>query len=85
MARRSAGASGRALLSAYTYIILLTSRDRKEDRLEGLRAGDDDFLTKPPDPDEFAVRLEIAERILKVHAQLAAQNSTSQSSPRSTS
>ncbi len=58
----------------YTYIILLTSRDRREDRLEGLRAGADDFLTKPPDPDELAVRLEIAERILKVHAQLARQN-----------
>lgn len=58
----------------YTYIILLTSRDRKEDRLEGLRAGADDFLTKPPDSDELAVRLEIAERILKVHAQLARQN-----------
>jgi diguanylate cyclase (GGDEF)-like protein len=58
----------------YTYIILLTSRDRREDRLEGLRAGADDFLIKPPDPDELAVRLEIAERILKVHAQLARQN-----------
>src|ERR1017187_4173794 len=58
----------------YTYIILLTSRDRKEDRLEGLRAGADDFLTKTPDPDELTVRLEIAERILEVHAQLARQN-----------
>jgi two-component system cell cycle response regulator len=58
----------------YTYIILLTSRDRREDRLEGLRAGADDFLTKPPDPDELTVRLEIAERILKVHGQLARQN-----------
>ena len=58
----------------YTYIILLTSRDRREDRLEGLRAGADDFLTKPPDPDELTVRLEIAERILTVHAQLARQN-----------
>jgi diguanylate cyclase (GGDEF)-like protein len=63
-----------AALEQYTYIILLTSRDRKEDRLEGLRAGADDFLTKPPDPDELTVRLEIAERILKVHAQLARQN-----------
>jgi diguanylate cyclase (GGDEF)-like protein len=63
-----------AATERYTYIILLTSRDRKEDRLEGLRAGADDFLTKPPDPDELAVRLEIAERILKVHAQLARQN-----------
>jgi diguanylate cyclase (GGDEF)-like protein len=58
----------------YTYIILLTSRDRREDRLNGLRAGADDFLTKPPDPDELAVRLEIAERILRVHQQLALQN-----------
>jgi two-component system cell cycle response regulator len=59
----------------YTYIILLTSRDRREDRLTGLRAGADDFLTKPPDPDELAVRLEIAERILAVHQQLSYQNS----------
>jgi diguanylate cyclase (GGDEF)-like protein len=58
----------------YTYIILLTSRDRREDKLQGLRAGADDFLTKPPDPDELAVRLEIAERILAVHSLLARQN-----------
>ena len=58
----------------YIYIILLTSRDRREDRLNGLRAGADDFLTKPPDPDELAVRLEIAERILAMHEQLARQN-----------
>ena len=31
----------------YTYIILLTSRDRYEDKLQGLDAGADDFLTKP--------------------------------------
>jgi diguanylate cyclase (GGDEF)-like protein len=70
LCRRIRAASG----DRYTYIILLTSRDRKEDRLEGLRAGADDFLTKPPDPDELTVRLEIAERILKVHAQLGRQN-----------
>jgi two-component system chemotaxis response regulator CheY len=58
----------------YIYIILLTSLDRREDRVNGLRAGADDFLTKPPDSDELAVRLEIAERILAVHDQLARQN-----------
>lgn len=58
----------------YIYIILLTSLDRRDDRVEGLRAGADDFLTKPPDADELAVRLEIAGRILAVHDQLARQN-----------
>ena len=61
-------------LDRYIYIILLTSLDRREDRVKGLRAGADDFLTKPPDPEELAVRLEIAERILAVHDQLARQN-----------
>ena len=58
----------------YIYIILLTSLDRRDDRVEGLRAGADDFLTKPPDPDELSVRLEIAGRILAVHDRLARQN-----------
>jgi diguanylate cyclase (GGDEF)-like protein len=58
----------------YTYIILLTSRDQREERLHGLRAGADDFLSKPPDSDELAVRLEIAGRILAVHDELARQN-----------
>ncbi len=58
----------------YLYIILLTALDRHADKLMGLRAGADDFLIKPPDPDELAVRLEIAERILAVHDQLARQN-----------
>jgi diguanylate cyclase (GGDEF)-like protein len=64
-----------AVLDRYIYIILLTSRDEREDRLKGLRAGADDFLTKPPDPDELAVRLEIAGRIVDVHDQLARKNS----------
>ena len=58
----------------YTYVILLTSKATRQDKLDGLRAGADDFLTKPPDPDELAVRLEIAGRILEVHKDLASRN-----------
>jgi len=58
----------------YTYIILLTSRDRREDRLEALNAGADNFLTKPPDPQELAVGLVVAGRILNLYEQLARKN-----------
>jgi len=58
----------------YTYIILLTSRDRREDRLEALNAGADNFLTKPPDPEELAVGLVVAGRILNLYDQLARKN-----------
>jgi two-component system cell cycle response regulator len=63
-----------AALDRYIYIILLTTRDRQEDKLKGLRAGADDFLTKPLDPEELAVRLEVACRILAVHENSARQN-----------
>jgi DNA-binding response OmpR family regulator len=40
----------------YTYIILLTARDSRDDRLAGLQAGADDFLTKPLDTGELVAR-----------------------------
>ena len=60
--------------SPYTYIILNSVRDRRLDRMEGLRAGADDFLVKPFDAEELAVRLEIARRILSVQERLERQN-----------
>ena len=68
-----------ARLNHYIYIILLTAKDRREDLIAGLRAGADDFLTKPPDHDELAVRLEVAARILAVHAELARKNAVLES------
>jgi diguanylate cyclase (GGDEF)-like protein len=58
----------------YTYIIMVTGRTDRLDRLQGLAAGADDFLTKPVDEDELAVRLAIAERILGVQAELEEKN-----------
>jgi DNA-binding response OmpR family regulator len=54
----------RAQRENYTYIIVLTARAGKESYLEGMRAGADDFITKPFDEDQLAARLAVAERIL---------------------
>src|SRR5437868_1340257 len=48
----------------YIYVILLTSRDRTQDIVEGITAGADDFITKPFDPAELCVRVRAGERIL---------------------
>ena len=54
-------ASGRR---AYVYVILLTSRAEREDIIEGMEAGADDFVAKPFDQDELRVRLRAGERIV---------------------
>ncbi len=41
-----------------TPILLLTARTRVEDRIEGLKAGADDYLMKPFDPRELELRIE---------------------------
>ncbi len=40
----------------YVYAMLLTAKSQKEDLVEGMEAGADDFLTKPFDRDELRVR-----------------------------
>ena len=54
----------------YIYLILLTSKDRKEDLITGLEAGADDYLTKPFDPQELQVRLRTGQRILDLQTAL---------------
>ncbi|WDQ17529.1 protein kinase domain-containing protein [Rhodopirellula sp. P2] len=49
----------------FTYIILLTSRDRDEDMIQGLDAGADDYLTKPIVAPLLKSRLAAARRIIE--------------------
>jgi diguanylate cyclase (GGDEF)-like protein len=52
------------------HVILLTSLNRREDLLEGLEAGADDYLTKPLDAHELRARLQSAARILELQENL---------------
>ena len=58
----------------YVYTILLTSRSQKEDLVEGMDAGADDFVGKPFLAEELQVRLRAGERIVKLERALADQN-----------
>jgi len=54
--------------SSYIYIMLVTYFDGIDRVVEGLRAGADDFLSKPYHPDELRSRLRVAERILALES-----------------
>lgn len=56
----------------YTYIIMLTARSTRDDIIEGLEAGVDDYLTKPFDLDELRARIAIGTRILHLESRLRA-------------
>jgi sigma-B regulation protein RsbU (phosphoserine phosphatase) len=56
-----------------TYIILLTSRSAKDDIVAGLRAGADDYLTKPFNIEELTARLQVGVRLIEMQQKLASQ------------
>lgn len=55
-----------AELSGYVYVILLTSKDSVQERVEGLMAGADDFISKPFEPAELIARVATAKRVLSL-------------------
>jgi diguanylate cyclase (GGDEF)-like protein len=56
----------------YIYILLLTSKSLKEDLIQGLEAGADDYVTKPFDNHELNVRLRAGRRIVELQDELLA-------------
>lgn len=53
------------------YIILLTSRNQPSDLVHALRAGADDFVTKPFNIDELGARIQVGCRVLGLLTQLS--------------
>jgi len=62
---RQAGLSG-----PYVYVILLTSKEGRQNMLEAMQAGADDYLAKPFDELELKARLLVGKRILDLQDEL---------------
>lgn len=59
--------------SPYVYLILLTSKAHRHERLQGLSAGADQFLSKPLDTFELEVALKTAARVIAAQESLVAR------------
>ena len=59
---------------SYTYVIILTAKDQKEDLVEVFNAGADDYIAKPFDHHELNARIKTGARIVELeikHEELA--------------
>lgn len=53
------------------YSILMSSHEERKSLVDALDHGADDFIVKPPDPEEFRARLQAADRMTSMQAELA--------------
>lgn len=60
--------------SGYVFIILLTSKDSKDDIVTGLNSGADDYVSKPFNPPELKARIKTCMRILELEKSLKQAN-----------
>jgi two-component system cell cycle response regulator len=58
----------------FTYIIVLTGVQEKTAVVRGLKAGADEYLTKPFDPDELLARAGVGRRIIQMHREIEEKN-----------
>jgi sigma-B regulation protein RsbU (phosphoserine phosphatase) len=61
-------------LNRYVYIILLTAKNEKQELVEGMEAGADDFISKPFNNQELNVRIRAGERIIRLQNDLEEKN-----------
>jgi len=54
-----------------SYLILLTSRDNREDIVKGLKSGANDYIVKPYDVEELQVRIGVGRKVIDLQASLA--------------
>jgi diguanylate cyclase (GGDEF)-like protein len=54
----------------YVYVILLTSKEGRQNMLDAMEAGADDYLSKPFDESELKARLLVGKRILDLQEEL---------------
>lgn len=60
--------------SGYVFVIILTSKDSKNDIVTGLNSGADDYVNKPFNPPELKARIKTCMRILELERSLKKAN-----------
>jgi DNA-binding response OmpR family regulator len=62
--------------SQYTYIVLLTALEGKENLSRAIEAGADDYVTKPFDQAVLGARIHVAQRIIALETQVRQLSAT---------